>query len=374
MDYEPCADVYTTDQWPAGRIVRDDVDLDVPPAVPPGKYRISISVYPADPSGPALEVSTTGTDALLGLTVPLGEVQVVAPDTPFRDVELSIAHPARQRYGGLSLLGHDYDGGSYRPGDIVLLSAYWRANRRVRGEEDGPVALQLVDDAGTIWAEQPLAPVAGYPLDRWSPGEVARGQYRFRIPINAPPGDYALRLVPGDAASGRRWPWDDGRVTLGRLTVLSSSTEVAVQVPSTAQTVGAVLGGQVELLGYDLEDDVVRAGQTVSCTLYWRALPVEGISRNYTVFTHLVAADGRTWGQWDNQPQLGGFPTSRWVPGQVVADPYQIPVRSDAPAGTLVLRVGMYDLYTMTRLPASDRNGTAIGDAIDIASIEVKSP
>jgi hypothetical protein len=58
----------------------------------------------------------------------------------------------------------------------------------------------------------------------------------------------------------------------------------------------------------------------------------------------------------------------------VVADPYQIPVQPDAPAGTLVLSVGMYNLYTMVRLPVSDPDGTAIGDAIDIASIEAKSP
>jgi len=374
LDYEPCSGTYPTDQWPAGRIVRDDVDLDIPPAVPPGEYRIAISVYPADRSGPALAASSADTDTLLGLIVPLGQVQVVAPSTSPRDAELPIAHRARQRYGRLSLLGHDYGGGSYQPGDIVLLGAYWRANGHIPRQEGTLVALQLVDEAGTIWAEQPIAPVDAYPLDQWSPGQVARGQYRFRIPIGAPPGEYALRLVPGDALSRRRWPWDDGRVTLNTLTVLAPRTEGAFQVPPMEHTVGAVLGGQVELLGYDLESDTVRAGQVVSCTLYWRAVQAQGISQNYTVFTHLVAPDGRTWGQWDNQPQGGQLPTSRWAPGQVVADPYQIPVQPDAPAGTLVLSVGMYDLYTMVRLPVSDPDGTAIGDAIDIASIEAKSP
>ena len=45
--------------------------------------------------------------------------------------------------------------------------------------------------------------------------------------------------------------------------------------------------------------------------------------------------------------------------GQVIADPYQIPVSADAPAGPVELRVGMYDIQTMLRLPVFDANGQA---------------
>jgi len=91
----------------------------------------------------------------------------------------------------------------------------------------------------------------------------------------------------------------------------------------------------------------------------------------FTVFNHLVAPDGHTWGQWDNQPQRGQAPTTGWVPGQVIADPYQIPLSDDTPAGPLILHVGMYDLQTMTRLPVLDKDGTIIGDSIAIARIEI---
>jgi hypothetical protein len=131
----------------------------------------------------------------------------------------------------------------------------------------------------------------------------------------------------------------------------------------------AILDDQVELLGYDLGESSVRPGQVVSCTLYWRGL--QEMDVNYTVFTHLTDPDGTTWGQWDNQPQQGQAPTTRWVPGQVVADQYQIPVSKNKRAGPLVLRVGMYDLLTMTRLPVLDENGTIAGDSITVAEIEV---
>jgi hypothetical protein len=55
----------------------------------------------------------------------------------------------------------------------------------------------------------------------------------------------------------------------------------------------------------------------------------------------------------------------------VIADPYQIPLSDDTPAGPLMLHIGMYDLQTMTRLPILDRDGTVIGDSIAIAEIEV---
>jgi hypothetical protein len=87
-----------------------------------------------------------------------------------------------------------------------------------------------------------------------------------------------------------------------------------------------------------------------------------------------VAPDGRTWGQWDNQPQRGGAPTTRWVPGQVIADPYQIPVAADAPPGPLELRVGMYDRLSMTRLPVRDARGEPGGDYVALTQVEVSEP
>jgi hypothetical protein len=126
---------------------------------------------------------------------------------------------------------------------------------------------------------------------------------------------------------------------------------------------------KIELLGFDIAATTVRPGEVVSCTLYWRAL--QEINQNYTVFNHLVDAGGETWGQWDNQPQKGGFPTTRWVPGQVIADPYQIPVSADAPAGSLQLKSGMYDALSMVRLAVRDENGRVIGDHVVLVDMDI---
>jgi hypothetical protein len=55
----------------------------------------------------------------------------------------------------------------------------------------------------------------------------------------------------------------------------------------------------------------------------------------------------------------------------VVADPYQIPLSEAAQTGPLALRVGMYDLLTMTRLPVLDKSGTITGDSITVAELEI---
>jgi len=94
---------------------------------------------------------------------------------------------------------------------------------------------------------------------------------------------------------------------------------------------------------------VVAPGDTITLTLYWRALTE--MDESYTVFTHLLAPDGSMTGQRDNPPVGGTYPTSLWLAGEVVADVYVIPVRADGAPGEHRLEVGMYIAETGTRLP-----------------------
>jgi hypothetical protein len=251
---------------------------------------------------------------------------------------------------------------------MLYLDLYWRALRAPR--QDLTFSLQLIDESGEFPATQPIAPADGYPTSLWRKGDLWQGKQRFRLPLDLPEGDYTLWLAPGDGnpPSGI-WPWGNRRVRLGALSLRPLADKHAFEIPPMQHTLRANLGGQVELLGYDLEESTVRPGQVVSCTLYWRGL--REMNRDYTVFTHLDGADGQTWGQWDNEPQRGQAPTTRWVPGQVVADAYQIPLSGETQQGPLTLRVGMYDLLTMTRLPVLDGSGTAIGDSVKVVELEV---
>jgi hypothetical protein len=370
LDYVPYKGMYPLAQWPLDGIVRDDIDIDIPPGTPPGRYWVNVSVYPADRSGPSLAVTDSDSGLLMGLIVPVAEIAVSRPDVPPRDAEIPIPSRARRRYGDLVLLGHNYRGSAYQPGDIVSLDLYWRALRAP--DQDLTFALQLTDESGEIRAARTIAPAAGYPTSSWHRGEVVRGKYRFRFPLDVPEGDYALWLAPGsEGPSSGIWPLGNQRVRLDTLSLLPADDEYTLETPSMQHPLRANLGDRVELLGYDLESNTIQPGQVVSCTLYWRGL--QEMERSYTVFTHLVDPDGQTWGQWDNQPQRGQAPTTSWFPGQVIADSYQTPLSDAAPTGPLALHIGMYDLRTMVRLPLIDENGTSTGDSIVVAEIDVVS-
>ncbi|NIN64221.1 MAG: hypothetical protein GTO63_05885, partial [Anaerolineae bacterium] len=102
-----------------------------------------------------------------------------------------------------------------------------------------------------------------------------------------------------------------GEIALPSLTVESRSR--VFQVPPIQHRLPANLGGQVELLGYDLDRNELQAGEAVHLTLYWRTLDEMEVS--YTVFVHLINKENRIWGQRDSVPGNGTLPTTGWVKG-----------------------------------------------------------
>jgi hypothetical protein len=116
----------------------------------------------------------------------------------------------------------------------------------------------------------------------------------------------------------------------------------------------AWLDDAVLFLGYDIEGEF-KPGRIVHLTLFWQALqPMEA---DYTVFTHLIDGEGNLWGQKDNPPVDGFYPTSRWEEGEVVRDQYNLVISPDAPLGEYWLAVGMYLAETGERLEARGEEG-----------------
>jgi len=139
----------------------------------------------------------------------------------------------------------------------------------------------------------------------------------------------------------------------------------AAPAPAPEHRSEATFGGAARLLGYSLDVETVSPGEVVTLVLYWQALaPLE---RDYTVFTHLLggynpATDGPLWAGHDSQPNGGHYPTTAWQPGQVVLDRHPLLVPDEAPPGDYQLEVGLYELATMVRLPATDATGQRLPD------------
>jgi len=123
--------------------------------------------------------------------------------------------------------------------------------------------------------------------------------------------------------------------------------------PSFSHPIQARFGEVIRLLGYDAKLDVKRS--TLTLTLYWEALAA--VDPRYTVFTHLVDTQGLIRAQHDAQPQDGNFPTSEWLPRDVIRDTHVLTLPGNMEPGEYRLLVGLYRLETGERLPAFDTSG-----------------
>ncbi|MGQ9839458.1 MAG: 6-pyruvoyl-tetrahydropterin synthase-related protein [Anaerolineae bacterium] len=93
-------------------------------------------------------------------------------------------------------------------------------------------------------------------------------------------------------------------------------------------------------------------GGRVTVAVEWQAL--RPLGRDYTVFFHVLGPDGTRYGQQDTMPLAGRLPTSRWQPGQVVADQYTALLPANAPVSDAYRYwLGFYLSETGERLSTS---------------------
>ena len=82
--------------------------------------------------------------------------------------------------------------------------------------------------------------------------------------------------------------------------------------------------------------------------LYWK--PLARLTHNYTVFVHLIDAEGAMVAQVDEQPVQGDYPTRLWIPEETVRDAHTLMLPADLPEGHYTLNVGLYLVATGERL------------------------
>jgi hypothetical protein len=143
------------------------------------------------------------------------------------------------------------------------------------------------------------------------------------------------------------------------------------QVPAGAQTFDAIYGGVVKLLAFEVDKTEVRPGDSLPVTLYWQALAP--MSEDYSVYVQLIGQGRSVLAQLDSYAG-GTYPTSRWQPGQVIEDRFQVEVRVDPPVPVAAsLEAGLYRLSLQERLPVTDPRGRAVGVS-SLARIKVAVP
>jgi hypothetical protein len=263
--------------------------------------------------------------------------------------------PAYTFGGQILFLGYDPDSVKLQDDGTLTISLYWRALRPV--ERDYRVYLRLINGAYHVWGKQDARPFwDGFPTNEWEVDQVVFDPREIPVLPGTPPGSYQLAVSLYDPYRGQALELDSG----GEL--LLEPIEIPRRKPPTSTSLDiahpqeAILGDKVRLLGYNMEGGF-RPGDGIHLTLFWQCL--EEIDRDYTTFTHLIDDKQNIWGQKDNQPVDGFYPTSQWEVGEVVRDQYDILISSETLPGEYQIEVGMYLAETGERLPVFQGNREA---------------
>jgi 4-amino-4-deoxy-L-arabinose transferase-like glycosyltransferase len=130
----------------------------------------------------------------------------------------------------------------------------------------------------------------------------------------------------------------------------------------------------VVLRGWHAPPEPVAAGTTIEIRLLWHTL--ERVEHNWTVFVHLVDAEGAIVAEHNSIPQQGQFPMPRWTPGDWLTDTHPLALPPDLPPGPYTLRVGLYlpwqsDPRQGRRQEVWDAAGEPLGDVAEIGTLTV---
>jgi len=235
-----------------------------------------------------------------------------------------------------------------RPGDTITLTLTWRALR--------PADVQLqtyLHSVETNTVRRDSLPGTGNLLATdWRAGETWAEHYTVTVPADAPQQVVDL-LVAGlyDPGTGRTLAALDGSgqpVTpvVGRIAINGDKQ------PSDPVT---IFGGDI---GLEPPQLTVDSGNASLC-LRWVAL--DRPDRDYTVFVHVLAADGTFITGVDVPPRDGAYPTGVWARGEVIEDCITFDALPLPLAGWHVA-LGLYRPGDLQRLPARDAQGHALPD------------
>ncbi len=301
---------------------------------------------------------------LLAIVIPFGVMRPrVAPPPIHTDTAaVHIPYPLEGRFGeAIALRGYALNRDNFEPGETLDLTLYWEVKQRPA--QHYTLALQLVSalpgETVTLLNFNTWTGGGNYPTGYWQPGELIVDRYQLTLPEEVTRAQaWRLQAVLYETETGTRLPWhiaENPVSDYAPLTLVRVGASVPVQVPPPGDlAVPVTFQNAIHLHALTL----VPTEEQVQLALWWESLAP--LPANYTVFVHLVDADGETIANADAPPLSGGFPTSLWQPGDIVSDTYTLTLPD--PHAAYTLKLGWYDPQTGWRLEAV-QEGNLLPDA-----------
>lgn len=246
------------------------------------------------------------------------------------------AQPLAVSFGTVAtLLGYEISHTTLTPGDELAVTLYWQSE--TPPSLDYSVFVQLVDATEQVVAQRDRFPGFGnYPTSQWQTGIRFRDPYVILLPRTTfAPNDTHLLVGLYNVQTGERLLTTQGEDALPLAQVHIQARPGPVPNP---QNFGFADG--IALVGYDVAQKQIDAGDTLELTLYWQAHQTP--SQDYKVFVHLINDQAQKAAQQDEEPQAGAAPTTGWRAGTTILDRYQLQTDPQAPPGIYWIVVGLY--------------------------------
>ena len=295
------------------------------------------------------------------------------PPEPLTDVQVAaIPNRLDVTFGDtMTLMGYDLETASVEPGGQVAVTLYWEALAST--EQPYSVFVHLLGEGDILIAQRDTYPGLGLlSTTRLEPGSTWADQYIIHVPETAYAPDVAqvavglynyadwTRLPAGnDAASS------GDHVRFGRIEIQALPGEVP-------NPIAVNFDDQMALVGYDLDRRVVRPGEEVTLTLYWRGL--RKMERNYTISAQIVNDAQVKAAEDSNWPLKGDAPTMLWEPGNLLGDPKTLAVRADAPPGVYDVQINVFKKQDeeFIYLPVISDRGEMLSNHILLTQVRVE--
>ncbi len=263
-----------------------------------------------------------------------------------------------------TLLGYSIAPQAADPGGTVRVTLVWQVLKQP--DRNYVEYVHLLDATGAkVGSRETLPGLGNNPTEFWQPGEIVADT--IAVPLNPDAQDpVLLDVVAGlyDPIAKADLPVrsPDGAPVDFPLIGQVKLNGTGPAMPQTATAVGTVFADGTTLEGYEVTPAQAAPGDTVTLTLYWGAsgpLPAD-----YTVFVHLVGADGAELATQGDGPPLGGrYPTTAWGAGETIRDVHSIPLPADLAPGVYTIRVGLYNPADGSRLPLAVGGDSLLLDA-----------
>lgn len=268
----------------------------------------------------------------------LTEIQV---DAISQRVDVTFFHPSG---GQIKLLGYDAPVQAVYPGQTAPVTLYWEAIEPFGN--DYTIFLHVLDAHELVATQRDAFPGMGTLSTQWlEPGQRWAERRVLVVPDNAySPNQTVLELGLYDYSTGERLAAVDAEGQLLGDNVRFGQISIQAHPADVPNPITIDFGGELELVGYDLDQRALQPGETATLTLYWRGQ--RPMNTNYSISTQFVDQHGVKAAQKDAWPFDGAAPTLLWEPGTLIEEPRELVISDSTPPG-------VYDVYVVV-YPSSD--------------------